>query len=702
MSEQPERFDLSPRYLVYLLLLVALELSLTWGIPDADPPLGYEPNPAVLEQGYRDLHESRGDASLSTCELAPEPTASSLVQRARGVLCQWPRTRILEAFGTSVPAARGLGALGSILCVVLGAEVVRRRFGVKPALLAALILASHPAWHAIVRSPTETPWVAFWLLLSFAGVTSRSVPVWTSGASIGALAWLLHPSLLVLLPAWLIEVGTRRSAAGPAPGGGWLLVVISGVALALGYGAGRCWGGIPSLADLLEFERASGFFTAYPFLLSWAWVGTLLALAAIATPDAAAGPQNRFRRSLHVTIWLGLPVVVLAGGGTVTALSVFVPLLVVAVVATVAQLTGALAEVRRGSPGQWVLWVVAALPTAYGLVQLRVAAGATEVPYTADAILAAGGAVLVLAVLRSSPTRRRVPVQWSFVTLMWLVAAAPRDVAMFAVADQSLRRANAQLAALVLPTARLAGPSAHALAVENGLTVCVLPHEGVDLRDHVERHGVTHLLLDHPRWDMTQPRALLATGLHLESIETLGVRGRPIHLYRVDREARRSAFETAILARQRQLRTQAESWFLLVATRWPAHAPSWVQLSQLALEGCAQDRLRARVALALSVTPSAIGCLGQLVHAAAAWKRHEIGREYARECLSQAMRADPRSVSGLMGLYDWYDHEGYEREALYYLRLAVASEPGNEVLRTLLARREERALPFPSEMRPSR
>lgn len=674
------------RYRVYLVLLVGIELAFTWCVPEADPPSGYEPNSAVVQDTYRDVHHALQRAGEATAGMEASG-ASGLVSRFRGWLCWQPVATIYGALGVSLPSSRVLGSLGSLLCLLVIADLGRRRLGSGPALFAALILALHPAWHAVVRSPSPTPWIAAWLLISLAIVVCRSLPVWVALTWLAAVAYAVDPLLLVLLPVAVGETVSRLGQRAPFGAGvfPWFGVAAVGVvvgAAVLGWATGTA----PTAHDLLNFERATGLFTALPFLVPVAWVGALLLLVGARAPWDQREDTSRLLLATHTTIWSGIPLAVLAGASSVTTLAVFVPLLALAAVDTIGRLTlPAGSEARRPLTGKrWVGVIAGLVATAFGLVQLRTAAIADGVPFTADCILAAGGGLTVAAAVRSSRSRYRVIIQWGFVAGVWFLASIPRDVLMVSGADASLRRANEQLSAIVLPTARLAGSAAYALTVENQLTVCSIQDEVEPLADFLARRGVTHVLLDHPRWDMEQPRSLVEQGAHLEPIETLTVAGRPIHVYRVAVDARRSAYETARLAERRQSWSEAESWFLLVATRWPNHAPTWVQLAKHALRGTARDRYAARVSLILAACPNLCRSLCQIAAAAGYWRRQLVRQQFARECLNQALRADPRSVEALVTLFHWYDQQGYRREAIHYLRLAVAAEPGNELLRTSL------------------
>lgn len=642
------------RFVVYLLLLVCLEILVTWSRPQADP-----------HPGYGNLET----ASVHGLELLQLPSEADLP-----VFVSAPLHLIYETYGRSLPTSRGLSALGSLALLVGLAFFLRKRAGTAVALVAGLFLVSHPAWHAIVRAPGFWPWASFWMGATLWLGTRRSWWSWSTAVVLlvaGALE--LHPIVLLVAPGLL-----------------WGLTQLSGrpvFRVALGVvGIGAIFAVIPDLAARWHagwqpWEQTQSFFAAFPFLIVVAWLGFLLRLTH-KFPPARAGTLVW---GCHATLWFGVAVLVPLGDRAFGWLGTLFPILLVCAADTWRVLRAY--ESRQGRE----LWnprgafaLVVFLGGTIGLLgELKWTVYASVLPASLAGVVATGLYILAVAVV-PAPRDLRSRAVLPLAVLVFAIPTVPRLVDILSYDGTTLARGNAQLEGLLLPTAKLAGPYAHALTFENSLHAEPVPAEPQQLRTFVLDSGVTHLAVAHPRGDNTTARQFHGVGLPLELIEVLTVMGKPVHLYRVHGPpGRRSAFEDGRLAMRLGDYPQAEYYFLMVGNNHPGTAPAWARLGESVLSR--KDSKRAREFLVGAFHPQPSVLVSRLIAAGLLQQRARFSREFAFECYQQAVEADPRRVDARLALYHYYQKQGFEREARHHLEAALEAEPTHPQVKRLAA-----------------
>lgn len=684
---------ITSRYLVYILLLITLEVLITWTASGADPPPGYDRNAFALAENHQVLAMARPGESTSG---VLGPTAWSV-----------PASVFYNIYGVSLASSRAVAALGALVALLLLVEGLRRRLGTGPALLAGLLLAAHPAWHAVVRTPSPYPWVAAWMLFFVSLAGQRKVPWWCVGATGVGAGLVLHPLLWIVVPALVsvwIERELRKADRGPQRSDMrlWGMLTVVATALPTAGAIVLATGADLSMSSWLYAEELTGVFSAFPFLIAMAWLGVCLELA---RPQASLPTGLSLARRV---VGVGLPTCLVLGETSLAVFSAFVPLLVVLACSTLVriwQLTAEAQPVTGASnasqlrPASVIASAVSRglfglLGSGYILSQLRIASEGT-LPQTSLIVLTTGCLIILsfsLGNRRGTQSRRgwssraRQRCQWAAALGAVLVVCVPRGIGLMSDTDRTLQRANRQLQSLVLPTARIAGRAAHALSVENDLRTFAWPRDEDSVPEYLEENKITHVLLDHARWDESEVRRLTEGGVPVERVETLVVCGSPLHLYRVNPRAPRSAFETALVAERRGRSIVAESWFLHLATVHPQSALSWARMGRAILRR--SDLRQSNGALVHAIHPSPLRIMTQLALAGIYRERHRFYHDFARDCFHAALQVDPKCVDARVGLFHLYDRQGFRREARHHLSAASEAEPGNRLLRELLAQYE--------------
>lgn len=659
------------RYIVYLLVLVCFEILVTWAQPYADPPAGYGNTAGAVIESHWYLSEAR------TAVLGGDPGVSDEYRRP---LITIPATWAYSIYGVSIPSSRALGAIASLALMLLLAELLRRRYGVTVALVGSLAWITHAGWHAVVRSPAIYPWVALWLFGCVLLIARRETVRWVTGAALAILGGLfLHPLVWLATPAiaWRCHTGVVLRFGDPVRRYSWLALVLLS-ATALFFLVQEGWpleGSVAHLAERLRsLEERVGLFAGYPLLLPLAWCGLLLRLG-------YAGRAPSFLPTAgHLTLWSGALILAIASGTTFYRAAVLAPFLFL--LAADALWLGVVLMLQRSrrSPRLYPLPLMLA-GSAYLFVQARSAV--ENVPECTTGVMAGGIVLLVMLGLPWLRKSQRLRVAVPLACVAILASTVPRMVTMLSETDFSVARANRHIEGILLPTARCAGPYAHALTVDRSLSASRLPE--TDLRQSIADRGCTHLIVAHPRWDGRFSQFLSMQGLDVERIDVLLVCQQPVHVYRVRQgNPQRSAFEEAVLAERVGALTAAESSFLLVASTYPNNAPAWSRLAAVLLARNDRQPALDHAVRAINMHPGAM--TSQLSAAGLLMLRHRWSENMAFDCLQSAIAADPNRVDALLALFHHYKKRGYRREALHHLGAAHAAEPGNSLIEELLRR----------------
>lgn len=664
-------------FIAAFLGLVAIDLGITWIAPSADTPQGYSLDHSLTIDGHWYLAEARATASDNA-----EATVSR-AYRKPGISA--PAAWIYQLAGISLASSRALSSLASIAVLALLAGLLRRRWGPVAAIAGVAWLAIDPAWHVFVRSPVVYPWVAFWMLAIIAIAAGREPWRWWVAVFLTAVAAIYLKAIVILLvPAlawdgWIrlqrwnrvdrrIRWGIPIAAVGLAMIGALTFWKDLRLGRFLGYlkdGDGNLW------ETLLGFEQRSQFFGAQPWIVLFATL-SLISFMRFAVP--ARGGRRQLDRLIHGTVWCGLVPFVVAGYSPLRYLSVMSPMLVYLSASGVAALVewsrwrdlesrGRLRLLSRGVP----IVVVAAI-TSLAIQAWRFSKLPLTIPTLLIAFMAIGGT----AVLLRSQRFRRLPLL-QIATLLVMFTALPRLVVLWDSRDESLERAQRELAAVVLPSARILGPYAHAMTVENGLVAqqtTTLPFGEGRLVREIVRRGTTHLLA-HVDEEGPILHIFEREGLPLVSVDRFYVRGRRVNLYRIALEK---------LDKDQFLQDNDVEIELIPRSRFEVATEALTEgRFDLAL-----DQLRALI----EVEPSG-----------AAWSR--LGqaylkinrREEAFGCFLEATRIDPCRLDAHLALVEIYGASGDVEAALGHLRGATWIAPRNTHLADRLRELEKRFSP---------
>lgn len=648
------RSSITPSRVVYsalIVLILAVDLAITWVDPAADPPTGYSLDHSLSIDGYWYLAEAKARA-------LGEEASVSRSYRKPGIT--EPASWFYRWAGVSLPSSRILSSVASIAVIALLAACVRRRHGAWAALGAAAWLAVDPAWHTFVRSPVVYPWVALWVLVILTLAGGRPAWRWWSAVALTAAVFFFIKSIvIVVVPTLLLDGWARlRRTSWGRSGKVWALPVAlfflgGGLAsvfwkdLRLGRFVGYLTEGDHSgLTAWAHFEERSQWLGAQPFAVLLAALGVFL----FARRWVPCGGERRFDRLVHGAIWLGVVPFVIAGYSPLRYLTVLTPLLVYAAVGAIVTMSHRGWGRARGDASR-SLRILSAVP-AVGVIALALqSAWSSALPWTSVLIAATFTAVAIAYVARGRHAARpagrpdhRCAWQLGWIALV-VLGAAPRLLDQWERRDHSLARAQSEIASILLPSAKLLGPYAHALTVENTLEaeqITRLAFGDGKLRRELERRGATHLV-SHVDDEGPLRAVFSRAGLPLEPVERFHVRGRRVDLYRIPLGTHpRSAFEEAVRALEQDEEGAAVAILIELVRRQPS-AAAW-------------------------------GRLGR------AWAR--VGRvESAQKCYEEALRLDPGRLDAHLGLVEVFGNRGETEKALEHLERATEIEPLNEHLR---------------------
>ncbi|MGE3163402.1 MAG: tetratricopeptide repeat protein [Planctomycetota bacterium] len=606
------RSRFGPRAILLLTAVLGLHSALVWVDPAADPPLGYSRDLSLSIDGYWYLARARAWAEGGEGYVDPH---------YRKPWVTLPGALIFEGFGVSLASARGLSFIASLGTLLLLSALLRRRFGVGAALIGTTLLAFDPVWLVFVRSPVIYPWVSFWMLAAIALGSASGWGRWIAGVVLaGVVAVGLKALVLLVVPALGVEGWRHLRGTRLAHHRRWVAAFGVGALLAVG-GLGpqlapAFWGQITNYLGwsdgsvfeyLFTFESRSRLFSAVPMLSLVALGSVLFALG--------VGPARRGRRAperaLHVTLWTTLPLFAVAAYCPLRYLLYGLPIIVFLFMGTLMSLAHlGLAWRARGSRLSGEPSHEAAVPTTSALrlrpfrfrgartrVMLGVGLGgigfvyvwhqstlavtSSEIPSTGLGFVCVGATAMaaVLAGWWRSPRHAIV------IAALMLLPALARVWAVAESRDHTLQRANAEVAAMIPTGARLGGPFAHALTIENGIDavqMSSLHYGGGKLRDRVRELGCTHIAFDEPE-DNVLPQIFASEGLPIDFIARLAIRGTAVVLYRV-REASlaRSDFEGGVEAIAIDP-TLAMARLREAARSFPNAASIWYRLGEAAL-----------------------------------------------------------------------------------------------------------------------
>ncbi|MFN0059676.1 MAG: hypothetical protein ACKVX7_14560 [Planctomycetota bacterium] len=631
--------------------VLLLHLWLTWVNPTSDPASGYSNDHAFNTDGYWYLAEAKawvagGDAQVAWSYNRP--------------LISYPAVWIFSLGGVGYATARVLSSFASLLAIALLGAALGKKHGPAAALVGATLLALDPSWLTHVRSPLIYVAVATWIFATIWLASGARWWRWIAGCAFLMLGGVCLKSLVfAAAPALLVDGWRRlRCAEVRAHAPNFLKWGLVGGAAALGglslWLAPRFWrmisvylwgDGFVPIEQLLSFETRSRLFSALPALVALAAVHGVLGLRYALPSDETA---RRFASLAHWTVWSVIVTFAVGRYTPLRYLMVVVPLL--------AYLAGALVDALMHS-NAWTPRVVAkrwqyaalALTTfasAYALSQVARAIGDAAIPgvvvgAVAAAVIVVGGATARRWCRLVQPTAMPV-----FVLALALVAGAAPLARVTAARPDTLGVASRDLAAIVLPTAVIIGPYAHALCFESELRavqVNGLRFGGGQLRARIQALAGTHLLTFHD--DTPEFRGLFERdGVALESVEHFQVRGRTVTLFRfVDATIPRSAFEEGVAALLGGDLAAAETAFAHVVKGAPNAAPAWARLAMLA------ERRGDSAA--------------------------------AFECYQRAVACDPARLEAHIALANLYGAAERLDLALEHLRAASAAAPANEHLR---------------------
>ena len=470
----------SPRYRLCLFLVVSVEIALTWIHPSADAPLHYSRDMSLSVDGYWYLAEAKAWA---------QGEEARVNRGYRKPLISVPAYLAYRLAGVSIASSRVLNSAASIATLLLLATLIRRRYGEGSALIGAFLFAIDPAWHAYVRSPVIYPCVSFWILASIALAAGAGARRWWAGLAFMAVGVVFLKSIVLLAaPAILMEgfLRIRRQTEWRGPRLGLIAVALAVAGVVSFWAAqalvSRWWhrvafymsGGDASWwSQPWSFEERCLFFSAFPliFLLS-ALAGVGFIVFAFSERDRGRNLQRMF----HLVLWVGLGTFAFARYSPLRYLLGLFPILVYLSVAGLNAIRH-IAWRRRLAPRALrggLAWGCGIVVAIFTLRQYSLALATSPLPAvgvaTAGTLLAVGGAVT----LSVRATRSSSRPTWSasiWVALVALVMSLPRWSAILSEPEYTLKRSGEQISFLVPPNARVVGPYAHALSVENSLHV---------------------------------------------------------------------------------------------------------------------------------------------------------------------------------------------------------------------------------------
>ena len=643
---------------VLIFAIVCIDFAVTWEFPGADPPLGYSQDRSLSVDGHWYMAEARSWVDGS------DPAVGKGYRRP---LISYPAYLFYRIGGVNSVTSRALSSTASLLCLLVLALLLNRRYGPHYAVLGTLILALQPGWHAFVRSPVIYPWVALWLLVILACNNSRHWRGLAFGGGLLALGlYGLKPILILAAPALLVEgllQGRRwmvtRTAAGNeiskrtiAVGLSLLVAMVTIPVLAfvdldgeLGklrqyLGEGSIWSRMGAL------EERSRFFSVLPVMLPLSWLGLLIFVS-------HAAPVRRAPRSLdramHITLWSGLLFFSVLSYSPLRYMIILLPVAVYLGTGAIHSLANAdrLRPLPMGGFRSLSFVALAVAGTLYLFQEVVSGVRMSPLPMTAASVGFAGGVVLLGAVHRRRPHRLlavALPLL-AFVGVPGLYAV--RLLPMIETPEQSMRHAGEEIARILLPNSRLIGPYAHALTVDNHISAGHLQTMAPGhYKEALQRLGATHLVAyaddDTPRneyWFENE-------GVPLELIETFYVRGEKVLLYRIGGlgERPRSAYEEAVAAAGMGDPDAAAEHLRQVLTADLDSAAAW----------------------------SALGFLHQ--------RKGELQPAYF--CYTSAIESDPYRVAAHISLAQLYMGRGFKREALEHLQAVLRACPSNEDIRS--------------------
>lgn len=638
-------------YAALLLAIVGIDLGVTWAFPDADPPQGYSRDHSLNIDGYWYLAEARAWA------LGHEPGVGD---NYRLPLVSWPAYLIYSIGGVGIATSRVLSSVASVLTILLLATFLRRRFGREWALFGALFLALHPGWHAYVRSPVIYPWVSFWVLAAVVVGSGRGWWRWGAGViSMLVSAWLLKPIILAAAPALGYEGWRRMRHTSWGRGRG--AIVVPAIAVAVVATVANPWmqpalwgkvaeyfsaGGLSAWDRAMSFEARSRVFSALPIALPLAWASFLMFLTHAAP---TRGPSRSAERLMHLTVWGGLGFFAVFGYAPLRYLLIFFPFIIalaVSVLSTAAQLDRARVLPLRGPRGVAACGL-GLVGTLYIIKQEILAASVSPLLATELGLVVAG-VILIIGVgspwLTTSVRRTAIPF---LAFLLVPLAISPRLLPIIERPQFSLARASAALSSVVLPTARLIGPYAHTLTVENHMSadrLRSLAWGSGRLKERVESMKATHLVFDTPDDPQMFEAIFARDGVPLTLIDTFHIGGQSVLLYRLSTSQEElSSFEQGLECLAQGDALGAEARFFSVLRSDYRSGVTWTALGRMAM------------------------------------MRGDF--ENAYQCFIHAVEVDPYRIAAQVGLAALYNRSGRHREALHHLTQALACEPGHIGLR---------------------
>jgi len=553
------------RDLLALLAVLALSAVLRFARLEADFPAFMTPTNAEVMDGPWYLAEAADDVRGQGADVPPQYRKPVFTALARA---------FFAAYGAAdLRAAIAFAALGSFLVVVFGFLAARLALGTRPALLAALLLATSPVLAAYARAPVVYGWLAalmaaaLWLWLL--GLRRGRGGFFLLGWGLLAVVVLgLKETAIALAPA--LAAGHVVLAREPARAARRLAIAgavgAAGLVLGLGIGPkllsylGPDVGPLVLLKRLMNFPMRSRLFSAVPIVSALAWGGVLLGLAREAERPGEPGAEARARRAAGVvlaawlvaTIALGFPFGYdRAEGGQPPlryVLPASVPLALLAVLA--------LERLRRGFVGA-VPGVAVAAWAVYGGYVASAAAWTLVYKLATDRkigfleVLVPGAAIGAVVTAALAPRLRgatRLALSGGMAAVLvggalgLDVVALARDLGK---PRTSLRDANREMASILGPRARVIGNWAHALtadapharrthAIETPRVVRE-PGRKARLDEPVAglvEQGYTHLAMDIPPNVDAVRQAFAAAGAPLELVAILQVRDAAIFILR--------------------------------------------------------------------------------------------------------------------------------------------------------------------------
>lgn len=635
-----------PLFGALLALVIAVHSALVWVRPTADPPVGYS----------RDLSLSvDGHWYSATARAWVEGRVAQVDRHYQKSWVTVPSAAIFGVFGIGLASERALSYLASVATLLLLSVLLARRFGAGAALVGACLLAFDSTWLVFVRSPIIYPWVSFWMLAALALAGSRGGRGWMVGLSLTmCVAVGLKSIALMVVPAICWE-GWRWMGRTRFAGLRWPTFGMCALAALAAFGPWSVpafWrqmanyvGGVDGgpFERLLTFESRSLLFSAIP-ILPIAALGSVLFVLGIG--PSRKGPRAQ-ERVLHTVLWTTLPCFAISAYTPLRYLLFSLPVVIYLFVGTLSSLSWAAcrgnwrrSRLARFGSRAIIGGGAGSLLLVYWVSQVFTAASRSSIPATGVAL---GCTVLVLlatwAVGRSNAPRLAL-----VCAAILSIPHGLRGVQMLTHLDHTLLRANAELAAVVPPEARVGGTFAHALTVESGIAAIQMSslHYGAGkLRDRVRELGCTHVAFDEPVPNPL-PEIFANEGVPLEFVVRVAVRGTPVVVYRLrDADVERSAFERGAQSLAANDLATATEHFREAARRSPQSASVWYRMGEVALRRGDGAAARAFFLRSLECDPTyfdAHFALGGLYASGGYTREAEFHRREARRALPD----DPR------------------------------------------------------------